>query len=74
MDNSIIITIISTSCIAIISHFIALGRLKDKLHSLELKITKLENKDNLQQQTIDKLNQLYPLFEEAFKSLNKRKK
>lgn len=58
----------------IVWHFRTVGSFEKQVNELKLQMKELENKDNLQQQTIDQLNQLYPLFEKAFQSLNKGKK
>ena len=55
-------------------HFKTVNGFKDDIHSLQLKLKDLEHRDELQQQTIDQLNKLYPVFEETFKQLNKAKK
>lgn len=55
-------------------HFKTINSFKEEVHSLQLKMKDLEHRDELQQQTIEQLNKLYPLFEGAFKSLNKDKK
>lgn len=51
----------------LIFHFAAIHKLNEKIHGLELHMKELEKKDDLQQQTIDQLQQLYPLFETFFK-------
>jgi response regulator of citrate/malate metabolism len=58
----------------IVWHFRTVNSFEKQVNELKLQMKELENKDNLQQQTIDQLNQLYPLFEKAFQSLNKGKK
>lgn len=58
----------------IVWHFRTVSSFEKHVNELKLQMKELENKDNLQQQTIDQLNQLYPLFEKAFQSLNKGKK
>ena len=58
----------------IVWHFRTVSSFEKQVNELKLQMKELENKDNSQQQTIDQLNQLYPLFEKAFQSLNKGKK
>ena len=58
----------------LIWHFNTLHKVKDQIQELRLEMKELEKKDELQQQTIDQLNQLYPLFEKAFQTLNKETK
>lgn len=71
MGTSVIITIISTSGVAIISHFLAIGKLKDRIHNNEIEIERLKTKDALQQQILDQLDNLVlknlPDFFEALK-------
>lgn len=55
-------------------HFKTVNGFKEDVHKLELKQKDLEHRDELQQQTIDQLNKLYPLFEQAFRNLNIGKK
>jgi hypothetical protein len=55
-------------------HFKTVNAFKDDIYKLSLKMKDLEHRDDLQQQTMDQLNKLYPLFEEIFKNLNKDKK
>lgn len=55
MELGIIITIISSIVVAVVSHFIAVGKLKDRLHQNEIEIEKLKHRDELQQQVIDQI-------------------
>ena len=59
MDIGIIITVITTVTVAIAAHFIAVGKLKDKIHELELKMKDLEHKDSLQQQALDTMPNIF---------------
>lgn len=59
MDVAIIITVITTVGAAITAHFIAVGKLKDKIHELELKMKDLEHKDSLQQQALDSMPNIF---------------
>ncbi|MES2004231.1 MAG: hypothetical protein V4450_06905 [Bacteroidota bacterium] len=54
-------------------HFKTINAFKDEIHKLELKFKDLEQSDKLQQQTIDQLKELYPLFKIAFEKLNSKK-
>ena len=45
-------------------HFSAFNELKKEFHNLELKMKDLENRDNNQQQTLDELKELFPIFKE----------
>jgi hypothetical protein len=55
-------------------HFKEMHKLKDDFQALKLQMKDLEHRDNLQQQTIDQLNTLYPIIKQAFETLNKDKK
>lgn len=69
-----LLTLISVVGGFIYWHFKTVNSFKDQVNDLKMQMKDLEHRDNLQQQTIDQLNQLYPLFEKAFQSLNKGKK
>lgn len=58
----------------LIWHFKEMHKIKEEVKVLELKMKDLEHRDNLQQQTIDQLNTLYPLIKKAFENLNTNKK
>lgn len=47
-------------------HFKTVNGFKDEIHKLELKFKDLEHKDNLQQDALDKLSELYPLLKKVF--------
>lgn len=49
-------------------------KLKEDFQALKLQMKDLEHRDNLQQQTIDQLNNLYPIIKQAIETLNKDKK
>lgn len=51
-------------------HFKTVNGFKDDIHKLELKFKDLEQRDNLQQHTIDKLSELYPLLKTIFEQMN----
>ena len=46
---------------------------EDEIHKLELKQKELEKRDELQQQTIDQLKELYPMLKSILESLNGKK-
>ena len=54
-------------------HFKTVNGFKDEISNLKLSIKDLEKKDELQQQTIDQLNQLYPMFHKVFDNLKIKK-
>ena len=54
-------------------HFKTLNAFKDEIHKLELKQKELEKRDELQQQTIDQLKELYPMLKSILESLNGKK-
>lgn len=43
-------------------HFTAVADLKSEIHKLELKFSELKSKDDLQQTTIDRLSELFPIL------------
>ncbi len=55
----------------LIWHFKEVKSFNKDIHDLQLKIKDLEKKDDLQQQTIDQLKELYPLFKIVFENFKK---
>ena len=55
-------------------HFKTINGFKDDINALKILMKELEHKDNLQQQTIDQLNELYPTLRTILETLNKGKK
>lgn len=55
-------------------HFKTLNSFKDEIHKLELKQKELEKRDELQQQTIDQLNELYPMLKIILESINGKRR
>lgn len=55
-------------------HFKTIHGFKEQVTDLKLLIKELENKDNLQQQTIDQLKELYPVLKTVIENLDKGKK
>lgn len=55
-------------------HFKTVHSFREQVTDLKLQMKELENRDNLQQQTIDQLKELYPLFKQVFENINKEKK
>ena len=67
-----ILTLISVIGAFLYWHFKTVNAFKDDVHKLQMKLKDLEHRDELQQQTIDQLNKLYPLFEKVFNNLNRK--
>jgi hypothetical protein len=67
-----IVTLIGAISSFLIWHFNTLHKLKDQLNDLRLEIKDLEKKDDLQQQTLDQLNEFYPLIRSAFEILKSK--
>ncbi len=79
MDESlkfvlIVLSIVSVAGGFIYWHFKTVHSFKDQVTDLKLEIKELENKDNLQQLTIDQLKEFYPIIKIAIETLNSRKK
>lgn len=53
-------------------HFKTVHSFKEQVTDLKLQMKELENKDNLQQQTIDQLKELYPAISLAMKSITEK--
>ncbi len=58
----------------LIWHFKEMHKLKDSIQDLKLEMKELEKRDDLQQQTIDQLKELYPVLKTVIENLNKGKK
>lgn len=58
----------------IVWHFRTVSSFEKQVNELKLQMKELENKDNLQQQTIDQLKELYPVLKTVIENLNKGKK
>ena len=55
-------------------HFKTVHSFKEQVTDLKVQMKELENRDNLQQQTIDQLKELYPVLKTVIENLNKGKK
>ena len=55
-------------------HFKSVHSFKEQVTDLKLQMKELENRDNLQQQTLDQLKELYPVLKQVIENLNKDKK
>ncbi len=58
----------------LIWHFNTLHKLKDQIQDLKLEMKKLENRDELQQQTIDQLKDLFPVLKDAVEHIKNQEK
>jgi hypothetical protein len=54
-------------------HFKTVNSFKDQINDLKLQMKELEHRDNLQQQTIDQLKDLFPILNSAFVHLQNQK-
>lgn len=54
-------------------HFKTVNSFKDQVNELKLQMKDLEHRDNLQQQTIDQLKDLFPLLKAAFEHIENQK-
>ncbi len=54
-------------------HFKTVNSFKDQVNELKLQMKDLEHRDNLQQQTIDQLKDLFPLLKSAFEHIQNQK-
>lgn len=69
-----IVTLIATVGGFLSWHFNTIHRVKDQIQELKLEMKELEKQDELQQQTIDQLKELYPVLRTVIENLNKGKK
>ncbi len=54
-------------------HYSEFNKLKEHLSRLEKEMERLKGKDELQQQTIDQLKELYPVFKNVIETFNNKK-
>ncbi len=54
-------------------HFSEFNKIKSDFTKLEKEMVALKSRDDLQQQTIDQLNNLYPILHKAIEIINKEK-
>jgi len=78
MDETLKLIILLLTIVSIVGGFIfwlfkTIHSFKDQVTDLKIQMKELENKDNLQQQTIDQLKELYPAFNNAFEIIKNRK-
>jgi len=55
-------------------HFKTIHSFKEQVTDLKVHMKELENRDNLQQQTLDQLKEFYPMIRIAMETLNNKKK
>jgi len=68
-----LLTLISVVGGFIYWHFKTVNSFKDQVNELKLQMKDLEHRDNLQQQTIDQLKDLFPLLKAAFEHIQNQK-
>jgi hypothetical protein len=68
-----LLTLISVVGGFIYWHFKTVNSFKDQVNELKLQMKDLEHRDNLQQQTIDQLKDLFPLLKSAFEHIQNQK-
>lgn len=54
-------------------HFKTVNSFKDQINDLKIQMKELEHRDNLQQQTIEQLKDLFPLLKSAFEHIQNQK-
>lgn len=54
-------------------HFKTLNSFKDQMNDLKLQMKDLQHRDDLQQQTIDQLKELFPLLKSAVEHIQNQK-
>ncbi len=69
-----LLTLISVVGGFIYWHFKTVNGFKDQVNDLKMQMKDLEHRDNLQQQTIDQLKDLFPLLKEAFETIQNQKR
>lgn len=79
MDETLKFVIIILSIVTVVGsfiywHFKTIHSFKEQVTDLKLQMKDLEKKDDLQQQTLDQLKELYPIIKIAIEILNSKKK
>ena len=79
MDETLKFVIIILSIVSVVGgfiywHFKTVHSFKDQVLDLKIQMKELENRDNLQQQTLDQLKEFYPIIKTAIETLNSKKK
>jgi hypothetical protein len=69
----VIITIIPIIGGFLYWHFKTVNNFKDQVMELKLELKNLEKKDELQQQTIDQLKELFPILKDAVEFIKNSK-
>ncbi len=54
-------------------HFKTINSFKDQINDLKIQMKDLEHRDNLQQQTIDQLKDLFPILKDAVEFIKNQK-
>ena len=54
-------------------HFKTVNSFKDQINELKIQMKELENRNNLQQQTIDQLKDLFPILKDAITYIKNQK-
>lgn len=54
-------------------HFKTVNGFKDQINDLKIQMKELENRDNLQQQTLDQLKDLFPILKATFEHIQNKK-
>lgn len=57
----------------LIWHFKEIHKLRDQMQELKLQMKDLEKRDDLQQQTIDQLKELFPILKDAVEFIKNHK-
>lgn len=57
----------------LIWHFREMHKLREQMQELKLHIKDLEKRDDLQQQTIDQLKELFPILKDAVEHIKNQK-
>lgn len=65
-------TILATVIAAVIGHFVSIGRLKDKIHELQIEQEKLKHRDEVQQIVIDQLKEIFPIVKGLIENGNNK--
>ena len=68
-----VVTLIGAVSGFLIWHFKEMHKLRDQMQELRLHMKDLEKRDDLQQQTIDQLKDLFPILKDAVEHIKNQK-
>ena len=66
-------TLVLTAVAAVVGHFVSIGKLKDKIHQLEIEQERLKSRDEIQQIVIEQLKEIFPIVKGLIENGNNKR-